>query len=165
MELANTYPIYYGEAHNLVSTFQDVLKSQDEPVTKLTIFQTKSLIGDISETFIRNKKGEEDEQTKKGLQLLNSISDLIDDLLQDDKQTYSKSPEFDIFLSYSGLDKDETREIYSFLREKNISVFLSEAAISPGLKWETEIKEACNSSPCLSIPQKRDRQGRPTGLK
>ena len=151
MELANTYPVYYVQASNLVSTFKEVLISQNEPVTKLTLFETKRLIGDISETFIRHRSGEEDEQVKKGLQRINSISDLIDDLLQDDKRTYPKPPEFDIFLSFSSLDKDEAREIYTFLRDQNIRVFLSEATVSPGLKWERVVKEALSNTEMLCV--------------
>ena len=52
------------------------------------------------------------------------------------------TPGFDVFLSYSSLDKDEAREICEALGKKNKKCFLAEKSLQPGDKFADKIRDA-----------------------
>lgn len=53
---------------------------------------------------------------------------------------------FDVFLSYSSLDKDEAREVESSLSRARRKCFLSEKTLKPGDDFQSEIRDALAAS-------------------
>ena len=53
---------------------------------------------------------------------------------------------FDVFLSYSSLDKDEAREIDSAVRQKSKTCFLAEKTLKPGDLFKDKIRDALTGS-------------------
>lgn len=58
---------------------------------------------------------------------------------------------YDVFLSYSSRDKDEARQVCSFLEKKGVTVFLAEKSIKPSSKWETTVRDALRNSRLLCL--------------
>ncbi len=45
----------------------------------------------------------------------------------------------DIFISYSSKDKELAKDLYDLIVSKNLTAFMAEMSIKPGMNWEEEI--------------------------
>ncbi len=59
--------------------------------------------------------------------------------------------QYDIFLSYSTLDKDQAREADKTWTEQGLEVFMAEKGIQPGALWKDNLRKALKNSKSLCI--------------
>jgi hypothetical protein len=75
------------------------------------------------------------------------------------KETNERAYEYDLFLSFSSINRDEARAIETRGRQMGLRVFLDEKAIEPGAVWEEVIRQGLLSSRELAVlarPQSLD---------
>jgi hypothetical protein len=125
-ELSKILPDYKEDMDELKKSYEYVLHTQNEPTAKVVVSQTKDVVEKI-----RSGTSTQDDVTSKS-----------------ESFTLKK---YDVFLSYSTIDKDEARKLEAFLTKNKINVFLSEKEVKPSSKWEIEIKEALRNSSLLCV--------------
>jgi TIR domain len=143
--LVNALPQYQEDLSELIKSYDYVLETHNAPMAKVSVSQTKDKLEKIKGMIAFN------EIDPKSLTLINTILDISEAVLRLEEAQPGKTINYDVFLSYSTLDKDEAREIFSLLTQNNLKVFLSEKEIKPSSKWENDIKEALSSSKLLCI--------------
>jgi len=67
------------------------------------------------------------------------------------KETNERAYEYDLFLSFSSLNRDEAREIEKTGREMGLRVFLDEKVIQPGVIWDEVIRQGLLNSRELAV--------------
>ncbi len=58
---------------------------------------------------------------------------------------------YDVFLSYSSVDRPAVRQLATLLRERGIRPWMDEACLTPGEPWQHEIVEAITACRCLAV--------------
>ena len=153
--LAELLPMQYGLSE-LIKSYDLVANTKNEPAAKESLAQTRDFLREIE-----NNIHPSDRNRTKVLVIVDRIKRNIDAILRldpsksvklgVDNPQNSKSKKFDVFLSYSTIDKDEARKIESFLSRRKYKVFLSEKTINPSEEWKEEIREALENSKLLCI--------------
>ncbi len=143
--LATILPTYQEDISELIKSYDYVLKKQSIPIAKVSVSQTKDKLGKIKELISTNGVDE------TSLAIINTILDISETILRLEEPKSVKAEEYDIFLSYSSIDKDEARKLESFLSKKRIKVFSSEKELVPGSKWELDIKNALTNSKLVCL--------------
>lgn len=126
VELRKILPDYQEDMSELIRSFDYALETHNEPAAKVVVSQTQATIEKIGETI--------------------SAVDAIDIILP-----HKMPKQYDIFLSYATDDKDEARQISTFLAKKKLKVFISEKDIQPDFKWENQIRDALKNSGLVCI--------------
>ena len=80
---------------------------------------------------------------------LDKLADMISKSVAErlEQGTFPKEEfDYEVFLSYSRIDKDEARQIQKLLEQNGISCFLDEKSIMPGDDWELSLKKNLKNS-------------------
>ncbi len=67
------------------------------------------------------------------------------------KETNERAYEYDLFLSFSSMNRDEARAIETRAGEMGLRVFLDEKAIQPGVVWDEVIRQGLLNSRELAV--------------
>jgi TIR domain len=77
---------------------------------------------------------------------------LIEVLKEPDMSDRSRSTSgFDVFLSHNSKDKPAVREIKTRLLERNVSVWLDEDELRPGISWQEILEDAIRESRSVAV--------------
>jgi len=144
-ELSRTIQGDSSEIAELIKFYEEVLQTQDEPIAKLTIFQTKDYLESRKTAKIYNEEADDRKL------LISSTLEKINDIIKSVEYRKQRIPQYDVFLSYTKTDKNEATAIYSYLKGRKISVYLAEKELIPATKWEPVVKEALHNAKLLCI--------------
>jgi hypothetical protein len=67
------------------------------------------------------------------------------------KETNERAYEYDLFLSYSSMNRDEARAIETRAGEMDVRVFMDEKAIHPGEVWDEVVRQGLLNSRELAL--------------
>jgi len=143
--LASALPKYQEDISELIKSYDYVLETQNAPMAKVSVSQTKAKLEKIKELVSKNGVD------LKSLSIINTIIDISETILRIEETESAKSKQYDVFLSFALHDKDEARKLEYFLSNEKISVFMSEKEIKPGSRWELDIKNALSNSKMMCI--------------
>jgi hypothetical protein len=139
------FPDPPNEFTDLLKSYDIVKKTQNMPIAWATITQTKDILEKLRKTVTTL------DVDGKSSAVLHSALNIVNTILKVEGAQNSSKKFYDVFLSYSTINKDQVGEIYDFLTSKNVNVFMSEKKIQPSSNWEEVIKDALKSSKLLCL--------------
>lgn len=144
-QLASFYPKQQQDFTGILKTYESVKKTQNMPIAWATLTQTKEFLENLRKTATTLDVDGASSST------LNSALQLVNTVLKIEGVQNHAGKRYDVFLSYSTVNKDQVRVIYDFLVSKKLSVFMSEKKIQPSSNWEEVIRDALTSSRLLCV--------------
>ena len=144
-KLAFLFTDHENEYRDLLGAYGKVTNTQRESIAYAALNRTKAILEKTQATAtIVDTEGASSKALLSAINIVNS-------LFKDAGIHHISAKTYDVFLSYSTANKDQSRILYNFLVEQNYKVFMDEKEISPSSIWEEIIKNSLKNSRLLCV--------------